>query len=407
MSPGPAASSDPIASSTHREDRRRCPPPTPPRWKPGPTSSATAYDRVKAEIAKVIVGHDEIVHGVLTCLFVGGHALLEGRAGAGQDAADPDPGRRAVARLQPDPVHARPDAGRHHRHQHRHGDARRPARRSSSSAGRSSRRSSWPTRSTGPRPRPSRPCWRRCRSTRSPSAATIHTLKEPFFVMATQNPIEQEGTYPLPEAQLDRFLFKLVVGYSTREELTIDPRPDHPRRAARRPSKVIDGETLIVMQALVREVIVAPHVQDYAIRLALATHPEGPVRRRRSPTSTSAGGRSPRGVQTLVLAAKVRALLDGRYQRQLRGPPPRLPARPPAPRPAQLRGPGRGGRAPTTSCSRSSTPSPRRPRSGRPPRPAEPTPADRAGIDTMIAPCTTSTTRPPPRSPGPRRSPSR
>ncbi len=66
---------------------------------------------------------------------------------------------------------------------------------------------------------------------------TIHRLKEPFFVMATQNPIEQEGTYPLPEAQLDRFLFKLVVGYSTRDELTHDPRPHHPRRAAPRPRR--------------------------------------------------------------------------------------------------------------------------------------------------------------------------
>ena len=64
------------------------------------------------------------------------------------------------------------------------------------------------------------------------AGGTIHKLEEPFFVMATQNPIEQEGTYPLPEAQLDRFFFKLVVGYSTREELTTDPRPDHPERVA-------------------------------------------------------------------------------------------------------------------------------------------------------------------------------
>jgi MoxR-like ATPase len=139
----------------------------------------------------------------------------------------------------------------------------------------------------------------------------VHILKEPFFVMATQNPIEQEGTYPLPEAQLDRFLFKLVVGYSTREELGVildrTTRGDRPRA-----DKVIDGETLVRMQALVREVIVAPHVQDYAIRLALATHPEGP----HAAAVTNQyirWGSSPRGVQTLVLAAKVRALLDGRY----------------------------------------------------------------------------------------------
>ncbi len=140
---------------------------------------------------------------------------------------------------------------------------------------------------------------------------TIHKLKEPFFVMATQNPIEQEGTYPLPEAQLDRFLFKLVVGYSTREELTIvlnrTTRGEKPQA-----NKVIDGETLLRMQALVREVIIADHVQDYGIRLALATHPRGPYATEIT-NQYIRWGSSPRGAQTLVLAAKVRALLDGRY----------------------------------------------------------------------------------------------
>jgi MoxR-like ATPase len=129
--------------------------------------------------------------------------------------------------------------------------------------------------------------------------------------MATQNPIEQEGTYPLPEAQLDRFLFKLVVGYSTRDELNVildrTTRGDRPQA-----EPVIDGATLIRMQGLVRQVIVAPHVQDYAIRLGLATHPEGQFA---PPVANQyiRWGSSPRGVQTLVLAAKVRALLDGRY----------------------------------------------------------------------------------------------
>ena len=130
-------------------------------------------------------------------------------------------------------------------------------------------------------------------------------------MMATQNPIEQEGTYPLPEAQLDRFLFKLIVGYSTREELaTVLDRTTRGERP--RAEKVMDGETLIRLQDLVREVIIAPHVQDYAIRLALATHPQGPF----AAAATNQyirWGSSPRGVQTLVLGAKVRALLDGRY----------------------------------------------------------------------------------------------
>src|SRR5204862_2418023 len=102
---------------------------------------------------------------------------------------------------------------------------------------------------------------------------TIHKPKEPFFVMATQNPIEQEGTYPLPEAQLDRFFFKLTVNYSTREELsTIIDRTttgDWPE-----PRKMMDGETIRKWQSVVRKIMVAPQVQDYAIRLILATHPQ-------------------------------------------------------------------------------------------------------------------------------------
>ena len=106
-------------------------------------------------------------------------------------------------------------------------------------------------------------------------AGNVYKLKPPFFVMATQNPIEQEGTYPLPEAQLDRFFFKLVVGYSTREELnTIIERTT--KGVVIEPDKVMDGEEIVGWQQLVREVILAPHVQDYIARLTLATHPEGP-----------------------------------------------------------------------------------------------------------------------------------
>jgi len=139
---------------------------------------------------------------------------------------------------------------------------------------------------------------------------TMH-LPDPFFVIATQNPIEQEGTYPLPEAQLDRFLLKLIVGYSTRDELsTILDRTTRGERPMA--DKVMDGPTLLRYQALVRDVIVAPHVQDYAIRLALATHPKGPFAADVT-NQYIRWGSSPRGVQTLVLAAKVRALLDVRF----------------------------------------------------------------------------------------------
>ena len=129
--------------------------------------------------------------------------------------------------------------------------------------------------------------------------------------MATQNPIEQEGTYPLPEAQLDRFFFKLVVGYSSREELaTIVDRTT--RGETIEPDKVMDGAEILQWQQLVREVILAPHVQDYVVRLVLATHP-GEVRCAADHEPISPLGRQPARRQTLALAAKVRALLEGRY----------------------------------------------------------------------------------------------
>jgi MoxR-like ATPase len=142
-------------------------------------------------------------------------------------------------------------------------------------------------------------------------AGTRYVLDKPFFVMATQNPIEQEGTYPLPEAQLDRFFFKLVVGYSSREELaTIVDRTT--RGTIIEPQKVMDGAEIIKWQKLIRDVILAPHVQDYIVRLTLATHPEGPFA---LPITNQylRWGASPRGAQALSLAAKVRALLEGRY----------------------------------------------------------------------------------------------
>jgi len=143
------------------------------------------------------------------------------------------------------------------------------------------------------------------------SGGTIYQLPEPFIVLATQNPIEQEGTYPLPEAQLDRFFFKILVPYSSREELgTILDRTTAGHDPTAEP--VVSGRQILDAQKLVQRVVVASHVQDYAIRLVLATHPGGQFAIDTVNRYVRFGS-SPRGVQAVVLAAKVRAMLDERY----------------------------------------------------------------------------------------------
>jgi MoxR-like ATPase len=140
---------------------------------------------------------------------------------------------------------------------------------------------------------------------------TTHKLVEPYFVLATQNPLEMEGTYPLPEAQLDRFFFKLEVQFPSRDELhTIIDRTTTDHDAVPRPAAT--REDILEMQALIRRVPAERHVQDYAIRVLQATHPKGdeaPELVRRYVRT----GASPRGVQAMLLAAKIGALFDGRF----------------------------------------------------------------------------------------------
>ena len=140
---------------------------------------------------------------------------------------------------------------------------------------------------------------------------TTHTIEEPYFVLATQNPLEMEGTYPLPEAQLDRFFFKLEVPFPSRDELhSIIDRTTTAQHAE--VERVLSREEILQMQGLVRRVPIARHVQDYAIRVLLATHPKG----EEAPDLVKRfvrTGASPRGAQAMLLGAKVRALFDGRF----------------------------------------------------------------------------------------------
>ena len=269
------------------------------------------FESLRREIAKVIVGHEEIVDNVLICLFCGGHILLEGVPGLGKTLLvrtlssalslefrriqftpdlmpadiigtnivmeDQTTGRRHF-QFQPGPIFGQIILA---------DEVNRATPKTQSAMLEAMQEHS------------------------VTSGGHIHKLPEPFIILATQNPIEQEGTYPLPEAQLDRFFFKSLVRYSNREELsTILDRTTTDKNP--KAKAIIDAKQIITSQELVKRVAVAPHVQDYAIRLVLATHPGGEY----APEITSRFirfGSSPRGVQALILAAKVRAMLDERY----------------------------------------------------------------------------------------------
>ncbi len=268
------------------------------------------YGAVREQLSRVIVGHDEIIHGVLTCLFVGGHALLEGVPGLGKTLLVRTLAETLnlhFARIQFTPdlmpadilgtnmVHETPEGRRIFEFQ------KGPIFTQICLADEINRAT----------PKTQSALLETMQEGTVTVAGHVYTLEKPFFVMATQNPIEQEGTYPLPEAQLDRFFFKLVVGYSSREELAriIDRTT---RGEVIKPQRVMEGSEIRKWQAVVREVVLAPHVQDYLVRLTLATHPQGAF----APEITNKyirWGASPRGAQTLALASKVRALLEGRY----------------------------------------------------------------------------------------------
>jgi len=269
------------------------------------------YKRITTEIGKAIVGHEEIVAGVLTGIFTGGNCLLEGVPGLGKTHLIRTLSQ--VLDLEFSRIQFTPDLmpadiiGTTIVVEHEGGGGREfhfrkgPIFAQLVLADEVNRAT----------PKTQSAMLEAMQEHRVTSGGETHVLPAPFCVLATQNPIEQEGTYPLPEAQLDRFLFKLVVQYSSREELaeivdrtTGKEVPD--------PEQVMNGEEISSWRELVRELVIAPHVKDYAIRLVLATHPDGDYAVDMTNRYVSFGA-SPRGVQALILASKFRALLDGRW----------------------------------------------------------------------------------------------
>ena len=273
------------------------------------------FKKVRAEIGKVMVGHTDVIDATLIALFAGGNVLLEGVPGLGKTLLVrtlAETLSMPFSRIQFTPdlmpadvigtniVTEDPETGRR-----RFEFQRGPIFAQVVLADEINRAT----------PKTQSALLEAMQERSVTSGGTTYKLQLPFLVLATQNPIEQEGTYPLPEAQLDRFIFKIVVGYSQLQDLmTILDRTtgsDNPVAG-----KVIDGPTIIEMQKLVRGAIVAPHVKEYVARLVLATHPG---------TATAAGGpggptnkyvrcgASPRAAQALLLGAKVKALIEGRY----------------------------------------------------------------------------------------------
>jgi MoxR-like ATPase len=268
------------------------------------------YTALRAEIGKVVVGQEVIVENTLIALFAGGHVLLEGVPGLGKTLLVRT--LSEVLDLSFNRVQFTPDLmpadilgtnivmevpGGRREFQFQHG----PIFAHLILADEINRAT----------PKTQSALLEAMQEHSVTAGGEIRRLIEPFFVMATQNPIDQEGTYPLPEAQLDRFFFKILVGYPSAADLSeVISRTTSGSKA--QVQKVLNREALLDLMKLVREVPVASHVQDYAVRLVLATHP-GAETAIATANQYLRFGSSPRGAQTLILGGKVRALIQGRF----------------------------------------------------------------------------------------------
>ena len=268
------------------------------------------YNSLREEIGKVIVGQDAIVDGTLNALFANGHVLLEGVPGLGKtllvrtlsqvldlsfNRIQFTPDLMPADVLGTNMVHETDDGKR--AFEFLHG----PIFAHLVLADEINRAT----------PKTQSAMLEAMQERSVTIGGEIRKLALPFFVLATQNPIDQEGTYPLPEAQLDRFFYKLLVDYPSAGELSeIVTRTTEGTKV--QVSKVVDGATLIELQQLVQQVPVASHVKDYAVRLILATHPNTETALEITNQFLKFGS-SPRGAQALLLGAKVRALTEGRF----------------------------------------------------------------------------------------------
>ena len=266
-------------------------------------------DALKRQIERRIVGHHDLIEGILACLLSGGHVLLEGVPGLGKTLLVKTLSEALhleFSRIQFTPdlmpadiigtqVVSQDDAGRRHFHFQQG-----PVFTQLLLADEINRAT----------PKTQSALLEAMEEKRVTVGRTGHALQEPFMVLATQNPIEMEGTYPLPEAQLDRFLLKLNATYPDAGELSqiVELNTGAPMPAV---EAVLGADEVMQLRELVRSVVIADHVKDYAIRLMLATHAGNaeatPMVRR-----YVRHGASPRGLLGIVLTAKAQALFSGR-----------------------------------------------------------------------------------------------
>ncbi len=268
------------------------------------------FDRIETEIGRVIVGHEEVVRMTITALVAGGHVLIEGVPGLGKTLlmrtlASAIDGLFSRIQCTPDLMPA-DIIGTNILHET--GDGQRSFRFEPGPVFANLVLSDEVNRAT---PKTQSALLEAMQERTVTVGKRSYRLPEPFIVLATQNPIEMEGTFPLPEAQLDRFLFKLHVPFPSTDELVtiaerttgaIEPFAD----------KVVDVERILAMAALARDVPIARPVMEYAARLIKATQPGDPTATPSVREHVRVGA-SPRGLQSIVVGAKIHALLDDRH----------------------------------------------------------------------------------------------